>query len=114
MHLRIIIGLNKPIYFIRKFKDHLEGCYLKIVKYYAQLNKKQRKVFEDVTERFFTHIFKDFEKTKNDQNIEIVRHFLGLFGDGVESTSFLTRVCCSRHLFMLLRSIPPPLLNLVV
>jgi hypothetical protein len=31
------------------------------------------------------HLWKDYEKSKNEQVINIVRHFLGLFNEGIES-----------------------------
>jgi hypothetical protein len=44
----------------------------------------------------------------------MIKHFLDLFGTGLESSLFLTRVCCGRNLFMILKSLNLQLLNHVL
>lgn len=66
---------------------------MKIVKNFTSLSKQQRRLFELTTEKIFTQIRAE----------QTTKHFLKFFSEGLESSQFLTRVCCGRHLFMILR-----------
>jgi hypothetical protein len=80
---------------------------LKIIKNFTALSKQQRRLFEVATEKLFSHLLKG----KQDQVAPAVKHFLRFFAEGLESSQFLIRICCGRHLFMLLRAISPAQLN---
>ncbi|CAD8172660.1 unnamed protein product [Paramecium pentaurelia] len=109
----------------QQFTKQLECCYLKIIKNFNGTSKQHRKLFENVTEKFVTFMIKKWnestlpaQKTRKQISTDNTRSFLlylmQLFAEGLDSQNFATRICCGRHLFMILRCIPPQLLNQLV
>ena len=92
--------------------QQMECCYLKIFKNFSGLSKPQRRLFEVCTEKFFLHLMRS--ENRREQSVSTVRHFLRLFCEGLESSVFMVRVCCGRHLFMLLRALSAQQLNEVL